>query len=70
MERQADNQIPQNPPAKVRVSALTVAAKYRSKREVYNLLAVDAGVYLPAYGMDHTAALILLQYHLTYLSFT
>ena len=30
--------------------AAEFAAKYRSKREVYNFLTVDAGVYLPAYG--------------------
>jgi hypothetical protein len=34
----------------VTVSTSEFAAKYRSKREVYNLLAVDANVYLPAYG--------------------
>ena len=34
----------------VQVSAAAFAAKYRSKREVYNFLAVDSGVYLPAYG--------------------
>ena len=32
------------------VSAATFAAKYRSKRECYNFLAVDMGVFLPAYG--------------------
>ncbi len=30
--------------------AAEFAAKYRSKREVYNFLTVDASVYLPAYG--------------------
>ena len=29
------------------VSAKLFAAKYSSKREVYNFLAVDVGVYLP-----------------------
>lgn len=31
------------------VSSKEFAAKYKSKREVYNFLAVDAGIYLPAY---------------------
>ena len=44
------NQPVQGPPRKVQVSAAAFAAKYRSKREVYNFLAVDSGVYLPAYG--------------------
>ena len=38
------------PGQKVQVSAAAFAAKYRSKREVYNFLAVDSGVYLPSYG--------------------
>ena len=32
------------------ISAKEFAAKYKSKREVYNFLSVDVGVYLPAYG--------------------
>ena len=32
------------------IPAAQFAAKYRSKRECYNFLAVDMGVYLPAYG--------------------
>ena len=43
-------QIPQGQRPKVLVSAAAFAAKYRSKRECYNFLAVDMGVYLPAYG--------------------
>ena len=35
------------PNQKVEVSAKLFAAKYQSKREVYNFLAVDVGVYLP-----------------------
>ena len=34
------------------MSAITskeFSAKYRSKREIYNFLATDVGVYLPAY---------------------
>ena len=38
------------PARKVQVSAAAFAAKYRSKRECYNFLAVDMGVYLPSYG--------------------
>jgi len=38
------------PQAKVKITSKEFAAKYRSKREVYNLLAVDVGVYLPSYG--------------------
>ena len=35
---------------KVKVTAKDFAAKFRSKREIYNFLSVDVGVYLPAYG--------------------
>ena len=42
-------------PAKVMVTAKTFAAKFRSKREVFNFLSVDVGVYLPAYGKDSSA---------------
>ena len=42
--------MPQIPVAKVKVSAQQFAAKYRSKRECYNFLSVDVGVYLPSYG--------------------
>ena len=34
---------------KQQISAKEFAAKYNSKRECFNFLAVDAGVYLPAY---------------------
>ena len=34
----------------MQVSAAAFGAKYRSKRECYNFLAVDMGVYLPNYG--------------------
>lgn len=44
------NQIPQMGQPMVQVSAAAFAAKYRSKRECYNFLAVDVGVYLPQYG--------------------
>ena len=35
--------------ANVKVSAKTFAAKFKSKREVYNMLTVDAKAYLPKY---------------------
>ena len=41
------NQQIQQAPQRVEVSAKGFAAKYSSKREVYNFLAVDVGVYLP-----------------------
>ena len=50
MDVQQQQQIAQAPPQMVHISALEFASKYRSKRECYNFLAVDAGVYLPDYG--------------------
>ena len=49
---EGQQQIPPNQaqPQRVQLSVAEFAAKYRSKREVYNFLAMDAGVYLPAYG--------------------
>ena len=35
---------------KKKVAAKTFASKYKSKREVYNFLSVDVGIYLPSYG--------------------
>ena len=35
---------------RVSISTAAFAAKYRSKRECFNFLAVDCNVYLPAYG--------------------
>jgi len=35
----------------VEVSAKLFAAKYNSKREVFNFLAVDVGVYLPHFDL-------------------
>lgn len=32
-----------------RISSKEFAAKYRSKREIYNFLASDVGVFLPPY---------------------
>ena len=37
-------------PAKVKITAKEFAAKFRSKREVYNFLSVQLGAYLPAFG--------------------
>ena len=50
MANQQQNNVAMLAPAKVKITAKEFAAKYRSKREVYNFLAVDVGVYLPAYG--------------------
>ena len=44
---QRQNQQIQQAPHGVEVSAKGFAAKYSTKREVYNFLAVDVGVYLP-----------------------
>ena len=33
-----------------RVSAAEFAAKFSSKRECYNFLAIDCEIYLPPYG--------------------
>ena len=45
--------MPQIPVAKVKVAAQQFAAKYRPKRECYNFLSVDVGVYLPSYSKSH-----------------
>ena len=36
-------------PPMAHITSKEFAAKYRSKREVYNFLATDVGVYLPPY---------------------
>ena len=36
--------------AKVKITSKDFAAKFQSKREVYNFLSIDVGVYLPHYG--------------------
>ena len=47
---QAMQQVPGGQqPQGVRISSKEFAAKYRSKREVYNFLATDVGIYLPPY---------------------
>ena len=50
MSNDNQNQIASASIANVNISASAFAAKYRSKRECYNFLAVDCGIYLPAYG--------------------
>ena len=40
------------------ISSKAFAAKYRSKRECYNFLASDVGIYLPPY--DNTTSKCLL----------
>ena len=42
--------IPNGAPQKVKISAKEFQAKYRSKRECYNFLACDVGVYLLPYA--------------------
>ena len=37
-------------PSKVKITAKDFAAKYKSKREVYNFLSVDCSIYLPKIG--------------------
>ena len=49
MDNNQNNQGNQPAPLE-RVSAREFMAKYNSKREVYNFLAVDVGVFLPSYG--------------------
>ena len=39
----------QGPAQVTQVSSKEFAAKYNSKREIYNFLSADAGVYLPPY---------------------
>ena len=48
-QRNQNNQI-MDVPANRKVTAKAFAAKFRSKREVFNFMSVDVGVYLPAYG--------------------
>ena len=50
MNQNNNNMQINQPPEKVRITAKDFAAKYKSKREVYNFLSVDCGIYLPAYG--------------------
>ena len=49
MDNNPNRPIPQNQGLQS-LSAKEFSSKYNSKREVYNFLAVDVGVYLPSYG--------------------
>ena len=49
MEQNQNQQIQATSPQQHQISATELAATYSSKRKCYNFLAVDAGVYLPAY---------------------
>ncbi len=49
MDYNMDQQINQNLRARQQETATAFASKYKSKREVYNFLAVDVKAYLPAY---------------------
>lgn len=42
-------QINDNPIPVAHVSSKEFASKYRSKREIYNFLACDVGIYLPPF---------------------
>ena len=43
------DQIPQQPPQQSQINSKEFSSKYRSKREIYNFLATNVGVYLPPY---------------------
>ena len=49
MQANNNGQIMAQGPQRQQITAKEFAAKYNSKRECYNFLAVDAGVYLPSY---------------------
>ena len=55
LENQQNAQINQQAQL-VDVCAKEFAAKYSSKREVYNFLAVNMGVYVPLYGKSDSSA--------------
>ena len=50
MNRINNNMVNALPADRVSVSTAAFGAKYRSKRECFNFLAVECNVYLPAYG--------------------
>ena len=61
MQNQPNNNAIMGPPGKVKITAAAFGAKYKSKREVFNFLAVDVGIYLPSYGTcSNTLFLTLL----------
>ena len=48
-DNQADHGIEDAQPRTVGVNSKEFSAKYRSKREIYNFLACEVGVFLPPY---------------------
>ena len=53
----------------MKITAKDFAAKYKSKREVYNFLSVDVGVYLPAYGKYNSNTILTseqIQYRISH----
>ena len=48
-DQNMNQQINQNVRARQQVTALAFASKYKSKREVYNFLAIEVKAYLPSY---------------------
>ena len=44
----------QQVPSMAKISAKEFGAKFKSKRECYNFLAVECDIYLPPYGKSHT----------------
>ena len=58
MNANMDEQIPYGHAAKQRVTAAEFAAKYKSKREIYNFLAVDCMAYLQPY---HTLTIYFIK---------
>ena len=55
-------------PSKVKITAKDFAAKYKSKREVYNFLSVDCAIYLPKIGkylFDLVNSLNILKYRIS-----
>ena len=63
MQNQQNNNALMGPPGKVKITAAAFASKYKSKREVYNFLAVDVGIYLPSFGTCPKTAFLTLCFH-------
>ena len=49
MNAEMNGQIPNPGASAQQITANSFAAKYKSKREVYNFLTIDCKAYLPAY---------------------
>ena len=62
MENRNQDNMVMDGQAKKKVTAKAFAAKFRSKREVFNFLSVDVGIYLPAYGNDYFTCLYLTSF--------